>query len=66
MGEVCKDALRAGISRAIKLECHGAQISSDAGFFRFREIDNAAQLTDSGAAELRESAGSPALLAISR
>lgn len=31
MGEARKDALRVGFDHAIKLEFHGARISSDAG-----------------------------------
>ncbi len=31
---------------------HGAKVSSDAGLFPYRDLDEAAQLTDSGAAEL--------------
>ena len=33
MGEARKDALRVGFDRAIKLEFHGAKVSSDAGHF---------------------------------
>ncbi len=47
-----KDALRTGLDRAIKLVFHGAKISSDAGLFPYRNVDEAAQLTDSWAAEL--------------
>jgi len=52
MGEARKDALRVGFDRAIRLEFHGAKISTDAGLFAHRELDDAAQLTDSSAAEL--------------
>jgi len=44
--------LRVGFDHAIKLEFHGAKVSSDAGLFPYRDLDEAAQLTDSGAAEL--------------
>ncbi len=44
--------MRAGFDRAIKLEFHGAEASSDVGLFPYRNLDEAAQLTDSGAAEL--------------
>ncbi len=47
-----KEALRAGFDRAIKLEFHGAKVSSDAGLLPYRDLDDAAQLTGSGAAEL--------------
>ncbi len=52
MGEVRRDALRVGFDRAIKLEFHGAEVSSDSGLFPYRDLDEAAQLTKSGAAEL--------------
>ncbi len=52
MGEVRRDALRVGLDRAIKLEFHGAKVSFGAGLFPYRDLDEAAQLTDSGAAEL--------------
>jgi hypothetical protein len=52
MGEARKDALRVGFDRAIKLEFHGARVSSDAGLFPYRDLDDAARLTESGAARL--------------
>ncbi len=52
MGEAGRDALRVGFEGTIKLEFHGAKISSDAGLFPYRDIDEAAQLTATGAAEL--------------
>ena len=52
MGEARKDALRVGFDRAIKLEFHGARVSSDAGLFPYRDLDDAAQLTELSAAEL--------------
>ncbi len=45
IGEVRRDALRVGYDRAIKLEFHGAKVSSDAGQFAYRDQDEAAQLT---------------------
>ncbi len=42
-GEVRGDALRSGFDRAIKLEFHGAKVSSDAGLFPSRHLDEAAQ-----------------------
>ena len=41
MGETGKDALRVGFDHAIKLEFHGARISSDAGLFPYRDLDDA-------------------------
>jgi hypothetical protein len=52
MGETGQEALRVGFDPVIKLEFHGAQVSSDAGLFAFRDLDEAAQLTESSAAEL--------------
>ena len=52
MGEARKDALRVGFDRAVKLEFHGAKVSSDAGLFPYRDLDDAARLTESGAIEL--------------
>ena len=52
MGEASKDALRVDFDRAIKLEFHGARVSSDAGLFPYRDLDDAAQLTESGADDL--------------
>ena len=52
MGEARKDALRVGFDRSIKLEFHGARLSSDAGLFPYRDLDDAAKLTESGAAGL--------------
>ena len=52
MGEAGKDALRVGFDRAIKLEFHGARVSSDAGLFPYRDLDEAAKLTESAAADL--------------
>ena len=52
MGEARKDALRVGFEHAIKLEFHGARISSDAGLFPYRDLDEAAKLTESVAADL--------------
>ena len=52
MGETCQEALRVSFDRVIKLEFHGATVSSDAGLFPFRDLDEAAQLTEFGAAGL--------------
>jgi hypothetical protein len=52
MGEAGRDALRVGFEGTIKLEFHGAKVSSDAGLFPCRDIDQAVQLTETGAAEL--------------
>ena len=52
MGEAGKDALRVDFDRSVKLEFHGARVSSDAGLFPYRDLDEAAQLTESAAADL--------------
>jgi Transposase DDE domain group 1 len=52
MGEAGGDALRLDFDRAIKMEFHGARVSSDTGLFPYRDLDEAAELTESGAAEL--------------
>jgi len=52
MSEACQDALRVSFDHAIKLEFHGARVSSDAGLFPFRDLDDAVQRTESSAAQL--------------
>ncbi len=52
MGEAGKVGLHVGFEGTIKFEFHGAKVSSDAGLFPYRDIDEAAQLTETGAAEL--------------
>ena len=52
MGEARKDALRVGFDRTLKLEFHGAKVSSDAGLFPYRDLDDAARLTESVATDL--------------
>lgn len=45
MGEARREALRVGFDRSIKLEFHGAKISSDSGLLTYRDLDEALQLT---------------------
>ena len=45
MGERRKQPLRVHFDRQVKLEFHGATISSDAGLFLYRELDEALGLT---------------------
>ena len=45
MGEARKEALRVGFDSQIKLEFHGAAITSDAGLVAYRELDEALGLT---------------------
>lgn len=53
MGEAGKGALQIGSDRRIKLELHGATVSSDAGLFPYRDLDEATGLTESAAANRR-------------
>jgi len=52
MGEGRKAAFRVDFDKRLRLEFHGAKVSTDAGLFPYRELDDAAQLTESGAANL--------------
>src|SRR5690554_2893889 len=45
MGEARKEALRVGFDSQIKLEFHGAAVTSDAGLVAYRELDEALRLT---------------------
>ena len=46
--------MRVGFDRAIKPSFHGAWVSSDAGLLPYRDLDEVAELTESGAADLFE------------
>jgi len=52
MGEAGRDALRVDFDRTVKLEFHGATVSSYAGLLPYRDLDDALQLTETAAAEL--------------
>ena len=48
MGEARKEALRVGFDSRIKLEFHGAAVTSDAGLVVYRELDEVLELTQLG------------------
>jgi hypothetical protein len=55
MGEARKEALRVDFDSQIKLEFHGAAITSDAGLVAYRELDEALSLTEMADEVLRDS-----------
>ncbi len=52
MGEARRDALRVGFDNRLRLQFHGTKISTEGGLFPYRDVDEAAQLIDSGIAKL--------------
>ena len=55
MGDGRKQALRVQFDGKIKLDFHGAKITSDAGLLAFRELDEAFRLTEKASIMLSES-----------
>ncbi len=55
MGDRQKQALRVQFDGELKLEFHGANITSDAGLLAFRELDEAFRLTEKGSTLLSDS-----------
>ena len=52
MGEARREALRVGFDRAIRLEFHGAKVSSDAGLLAYADLDEALGMTAMAGAAL--------------
>jgi hypothetical protein len=54
MGDFQSEPLRPQFDRRLRLEFHGANVTSDAGLLAYRELDDALHLTDSAADELQD------------
>ena len=54
MGDKRKQALRVQFDGKLKLEFHGANVTSDAGLLAFRELDEAFRLTEKGSTLLSD------------
>ncbi len=54
MGDRRKQELRVQFDGKLKLEFHGANITSDAGLLAFRELDEAFRLTERGSTVLSD------------
>jgi hypothetical protein len=52
MGDCPTEPLRPQFNRRLRLEFHGATLTSDAGLPAYRELDDALDLTTSAAAPL--------------
>jgi hypothetical protein len=57
MGEKTRESLKLQFDKRLRLEFHGARITSDAGLLVFRELDEALELTKKAPNYLRDSRG---------
>ena len=57
MGEKTREALKLQFDKRLRLEFHGARITSDAGLLVFRELDEALGLAEKTPDYLRDSRG---------
>src|SRR5262249_35330799 len=54
MGDCQTEPVRPQFDRRLRLEFHGATVTSDAGHLAYRELDDALRLTDTAADELQD------------
>lgn len=54
MGDARRDALKVGFDGSIRLEFHGATVSSDGGLLVYRDVDDALALTATAGAMLSD------------
>src|SRR6516165_8632829 len=54
MGDCQTDPLRPQFDRRLRLEFHGAKVTSDAGLLAYRELDHALDFSTSAAAQLQD------------